>query len=254
MAQPKGTADKLKDWLFAHQEELSPATVKRAAAEVGGVSDFDAQYSKMIQSVKTDAAIGSALGVDSTPSFFVNGKRVPSGGVPAAVLRGADRAGAEARNEVSAIRTRALSKDYYVGFWRPRPYRALDNLSIDVEPGAVFGFLGPNGAGKTTTLKLLMQLVFPTSGEAEILGRPVGDVTRPPPHRLPARESVLLRPPDRRGSARLLRPPVRHVRRRRGASGCPPRSIGSASAPNGAWRCASSPRACCSASAWRRRF
>jgi ABC-2 type transport system ATP-binding protein len=78
---------------------------------------------------------------------------------------------------VSAIRTRALSKDYYVGFWRPRPYRALDNLSIDVETGDVFGFLGPNGAGKTTTLKLLMQLVFPTSGEAAILGKPLGDVS-----------------------------------------------------------------------------
>ncbi len=77
----------------------------------------------------------------------------------------------------SAIRTRELSKDYYVGFWRPRPYRALDGLSIDVAPGDVFGFLGPNGAGKTTTLKLLMQLVFPTSGDAEILGRPLGDVT-----------------------------------------------------------------------------
>jgi ABC-2 type transport system ATP-binding protein len=76
----------------------------------------------------------------------------------------------------SAIRTRELSKDYYVGFWRPRPYRALDRLSLDVAPGDVFGFLGPNGAGKTTTLKLLMQLVFPTSGGAEILGRPVGDV------------------------------------------------------------------------------
>jgi ABC-2 type transport system ATP-binding protein len=76
----------------------------------------------------------------------------------------------------AAIRTRALSKDYLVGFWRPRPYRALDSLSIDVAPGDVFGFLGPNGAGKTTTLKLLMQLVFPTSGDAEILGRPVGDV------------------------------------------------------------------------------
>jgi ABC-2 type transport system ATP-binding protein len=75
-----------------------------------------------------------------------------------------------------AIRTRGLSKDYYVGFWRPRPYRALDALSIDVAPGDVYGFLGPNGAGKTTTLKLLMQLVFPTSGEAEILGRPLGDV------------------------------------------------------------------------------
>jgi len=76
----------------------------------------------------------------------------------------------------SAIRTRELTKDYHVGFWRPRPYRALDRLSIDVAPGDVFGFLGPNGAGKTTTLKLLMQLVFPTSGEAEILGRPAGDV------------------------------------------------------------------------------
>jgi ABC-2 type transport system ATP-binding protein len=76
----------------------------------------------------------------------------------------------------AAIRTRNLTKDYSVGFWRPRPYRALDALSIEVAPGDVFGFLGPNGAGKTTTLKLLMQLVFPTAGEAEILGRPVGDV------------------------------------------------------------------------------
>ncbi len=42
--------------------------------------------------------------------------------------------------------------------------------------GEVFGFLGPNGAGKTTTLKLLMQLVYPTSGTATILGRPLGDV------------------------------------------------------------------------------
>ena len=76
----------------------------------------------------------------------------------------------------AAVRTRALSKDFLVGFWRPKPYRALDDLSLEVAPGDVFGFLGPNGAGKTTTLKLLMQLVFPTSGEAEILGRPVGDV------------------------------------------------------------------------------
>jgi ABC-2 type transport system ATP-binding protein len=76
----------------------------------------------------------------------------------------------------AAIRTRELTKDYTTGFWRPRPYRALDRLSIDVPSGEVFGFLGPNGAGKTTTLKLLMQLIFPTSGEAEILGRPVGDV------------------------------------------------------------------------------
>src|SRR5918993_850753 len=75
-----------------------------------------------------------------------------------------------------AIELENLTKDYSVGFWRPRPYRALDRLSLAIEPGEVFGFLGPNGAGKTTTLKLLMQLIFPTSGRAEILGRPVGDV------------------------------------------------------------------------------
>jgi ABC-2 type transport system ATP-binding protein len=76
----------------------------------------------------------------------------------------------------AAIQIEELTKDYAVGFWRKRPYRALDRLSLEIEPGEVFGFLGPNGAGKTTTLKLLMQLIFPTSGRAEILGRPVGDL------------------------------------------------------------------------------
>jgi ABC-2 type transport system ATP-binding protein len=76
-----------------------------------------------------------------------------------------------------AIETEELTKDYYVGFWRPKPYRALDRLSMSVEQGEVFGFLGPNGAGKSTTLKLLMGLIFPTSGTARILGKPVGDVS-----------------------------------------------------------------------------
>jgi ABC-2 type transport system ATP-binding protein len=77
---------------------------------------------------------------------------------------------------MEAILTEALTKHYRVGFWRPRPYVALDALTLAVHEGEVFGFLGPNGAGKTTTLKLLMQLIYPTSGRAEILGRPVGDV------------------------------------------------------------------------------
>ena len=76
-----------------------------------------------------------------------------------------------------ALATHDLTKDYRVGFWRKRPYRALDRLTIEVEAGEVFGFLGPNGAGKTTTLKLLMQLVYPTGGDAEILGRPLGDLS-----------------------------------------------------------------------------
>jgi len=76
-----------------------------------------------------------------------------------------------------AIETEGLTKDFLVGFWRPRPYRALDALTLSVEAGEVFGFLGPNGAGKSTTLKLLMQLIFPTGGSARILGSPVGDVS-----------------------------------------------------------------------------
>jgi ABC-2 type transport system ATP-binding protein len=76
----------------------------------------------------------------------------------------------------AAIEAENLTKDFLVGFWRPRPYRALDNLTLAVESGEVFGFLGPNGAGKSTTLKLLMQLIYPSAGHARILGRPVGDV------------------------------------------------------------------------------
>ncbi|MCX6552628.1 MAG: ATP-binding cassette domain-containing protein, partial [Acidobacteria bacterium] len=76
---------------------------------------------------------------------------------------------------MAVLETHALTKDYAVGFWRPRPYRALDRLSLCVEANEVFGFLGPNGAGKTTTLKLLTELIYPTSGRIEIFGRPPGD-------------------------------------------------------------------------------
>ena len=75
----------------------------------------------------------------------------------------------------AAVRTHHLTKDFAVGFWRRRPRRALDDLSLDIARGEVFGLLGPNGAGKTTTLKLLMRLLWPTSGRAEMLGLPAGD-------------------------------------------------------------------------------
>lgn len=70
-----------------------------------------------------------------------------------------------------------LTKDYEVGFLRKRRVRALDELSVSVNRGEIFGFLGANGAGKTTTLKLLMTLVFPTSGSAKILDRDLADVS-----------------------------------------------------------------------------
>jgi ABC-2 type transport system ATP-binding protein len=77
---------------------------------------------------------------------------------------------------MNAVRTEGLTKFYPVGFWRPRPRLALDRLDLEVAQGEVFGFLGPNGAGKSTTLKLLMRLIYPSAGSAEILGRPVGDL------------------------------------------------------------------------------
>jgi protein-disulfide isomerase len=82
MARAKGTFDKLLDWLFLHQQELSPATVRSAAADIGKIADFSAEYPKAIQEVKADVALGKLLGVTSTPTFFINGKRIPGGGLP----------------------------------------------------------------------------------------------------------------------------------------------------------------------------
>jgi ABC-2 type transport system ATP-binding protein len=63
-----------------------------------------------------------------------------------------------------------LSKEYEVGFWKKKRVRALDDVSLKVRGGQVFGFLGGNGAGKTTTIKILMTLLYPTGGNARILG------------------------------------------------------------------------------------
>jgi len=69
-----------------------------------------------------------------------------------------------------------LTKDYEVGFWKKKKVRALDRLTLNVESGQIFGFLGGNGAGKTTTIKILMSLIFPTTGSARILGEDISSV------------------------------------------------------------------------------
>jgi ABC-2 type transport system ATP-binding protein len=75
-----------------------------------------------------------------------------------------------------AVEINNLSKDYETGFWRKKRVRALEALTLDVKKGQIFGFLGGNGAGKTTTIKLLMRLIFPTTGSARILGHDIGEV------------------------------------------------------------------------------
>jgi len=75
-----------------------------------------------------------------------------------------------------AIQTENLTKDYPFGFLNLKTKRSLEALTMQVETGEVFGFLGPNGAGKSTTIKLLVGLLFPTSGDAHILGKPISDI------------------------------------------------------------------------------
>jgi len=82
MARSKGQFEKMQDWLFMHQDQLSPSTIRDALTDITGIKDFDAQKDKALQEVKTDISIGSSLQVNSTPSFFINGKRIPGGGLP----------------------------------------------------------------------------------------------------------------------------------------------------------------------------
>lgn len=70
-----------------------------------------------------------------------------------------------------AIRAEGLTKR----FFQRGEVVAVDHLDLEVEQGEIFGFLGPNGAGKTTTIKMLLGLIFPDEGGAEVLGHPAGD-------------------------------------------------------------------------------
>ncbi|MGE0610354.1 MAG: ABC transporter ATP-binding protein [Pirellulales bacterium] len=75
------------------------------------------------------------------------------------------------------IETRNLSKTYR-DFWGRQKVRALKALDLEVHKGEIFGLLGPNGSGKTTTMKLLLGLLFPSSGQALVFNQPATEVTK----------------------------------------------------------------------------
>ncbi len=75
------------------------------------------------------------------------------------------------------VETRSLTK-IYRDFWGRQKVRALNALDLTVRRGEIFGLLGPNGSGKTTTIKLLLGLLFPTDGDAFVLGRKASDVRK----------------------------------------------------------------------------
>ena len=84
-ARAKGRGDAMEDWLYTNHQILTPAAVRQAAAEVGGVTDFDAQYPSLIASVKSDIALGVILGIRQTPTFYINGIKL-EGALPVPYL------------------------------------------------------------------------------------------------------------------------------------------------------------------------
>jgi protein-disulfide isomerase len=81
LADEHAKREAMEDWLFANQPTLTPDSVKQGARQVGGVTDFDQKYPTVLNLVKGDIAAGGALGVRSTPTFFING-RMLRGGLP----------------------------------------------------------------------------------------------------------------------------------------------------------------------------
>jgi len=82
----KGTPGlgRLDDWLFRNQTTLTKDMVRQAASDQAGIKDFDARYDTALQAVRADVAQGAKLGVNSTPTIYINGRRIPGGGLPPA--------------------------------------------------------------------------------------------------------------------------------------------------------------------------
>ena len=94
-----------------------------------------------------------------------------------AIAEATGKASTAAKTPDVIVETRNLTK-VYRDFWGREKVRALKALDLEVRQGEIFGLLGPNGSGKTTTMKLLLGLLFPTSGQALIFGRDASEVEK----------------------------------------------------------------------------
>jgi uncharacterized membrane protein/protein-disulfide isomerase len=77
LARNKGRGEAMEEWLFQNQPQITPDLVREGVKGVAGVTDFDAQYAKQLELVKGDIALGVSLQVRGTPTFFINGVRIP---------------------------------------------------------------------------------------------------------------------------------------------------------------------------------
>jgi protein-disulfide isomerase len=82
LARAVNRGDQMEEWLYTHQQEMTPASVRQAARDVGSVTDFEAKYQTTLESVKADIALGQQLRVAQTPTFFINGLKVDGAWAP----------------------------------------------------------------------------------------------------------------------------------------------------------------------------
>jgi uncharacterized membrane protein/protein-disulfide isomerase len=82
LARAHDRGEQMEEWLYTHQQEMTPASVRQAAREIGNVTDFDAKYQSTLESVKADIALGQQLRVAQTPTFFINGIKVDGAWAP----------------------------------------------------------------------------------------------------------------------------------------------------------------------------
>jgi len=79
MAQRHQRGPAMEEWLFTHQSSLTPAAIRTAAREVGGVTGFDAEYPQVVMDIRNDVELARRLGVKGTPTYFINGVRIDGG-------------------------------------------------------------------------------------------------------------------------------------------------------------------------------
>jgi protein-disulfide isomerase len=79
LARARGKEEAMEEWLYSHQQGLTPDGVRRAVREVAGVTDFDREYERVLRLVKEDAELGNRLRIEGTPTFFINGVRIDGG-------------------------------------------------------------------------------------------------------------------------------------------------------------------------------
>ncbi|MDO8794591.1 MAG: vitamin K epoxide reductase family protein [Vicinamibacterales bacterium] len=82
LAREHDRGEAMEDWFYAHQPGMTPDTVRKAAREVGQITDYDAKYAATLELVKADIALGTQLDIRSTPTFFIDGIKVEGGWAP----------------------------------------------------------------------------------------------------------------------------------------------------------------------------